>query len=320
MTTYYQIPYYIIKNNKIINEILYNIFSNEIITRNKINRFTTSCKFTQLRYMILYIYEKIINKSIIDIYLNRNNNNGEYGIMLKDISLLMKELMMNKNIPEYNIILNNQIYPNYINQQIIPIQNYNEFHNYILTKNPIQNIYTNICFCIFNLYESTFYIIHYFTIIIKNNGDGTLTYYLNSAYGSDNVCIPQYTTEIDITELKLFFKTFQDIEQNKDEFNYIFSKYFGKGGLPQDYSEESIEENKKLKFSTISPSVGLQDEISHFSKNSKIGIIHEYEEYILHIKSIIKGGKPRIKSNKKSKKRTKLRCKNKTNKILKSMI
>ena len=316
MTTYYQIPYYIIENNKIINEILYNIFSNEIITRNKINRFTTSCKFTQLRYMILYIYEKIINKSIIDVYLNRNNNNnGDYRIILKDISLLMKELMINKNIPEYNIIINNQIYPNDINERIIPIQSYNEFHNYILTKNPIQNTYTNICFCIFNLYESIFYIIHYFTIIIKNNGDGTLTYYLNSAYGSDNICIPQYTTEIDITELRLLFKTFQDIERNKDEFNYIFTKYFGKDGLPQDYSEESIEENKKLKFSTISPSVGLQDEISRFSKNSKIGIIHEYEEYLLHIKTIIKGGKKRNKKSRKNQKKSKLRYKNKTKRI-----
>jgi len=307
MTNYSLLPYYLIQNNNIVNEILYNLFSKEIISRTKISKFTTSCKFTQLRYIILFLYEKNINKSIIEIYNNRYNNNNEYSSLLNNISLLMNQIMNFKNIPQYKIIIANEINPNYINNQIIPIENYNAFYNYLHMTYQFKNIYTNICLCIYKFYESNFYIIHYFTIIVENN-NGNLNYYINSAYGSDNVCIPQYTTPINTNELNLFFNTFNDIDKYRNEFNYIFSKFFGKGGLPQVYSEEQIEENKKLKFSTISPSQGLEEEMSSFSKNVKIGIIHEYEDYITYImkninnsnvSSIMTGKGRKVKNNKK---------------------
>jgi hypothetical protein len=327
----YLLPYYFIQNNNIVNEILYNLFSNEITSRTKITSFTSSCKFTQLRYIILFIYEKIINISIVDIYNNRYNNSNNYSILLNDISLIVNKIMSLKNIPDYKIIIGNEIYPEYINNQIIPVENYNIFQNYLQTKYPLNNIYTNVCLCIYKFFESKFYIIHYFTIIIANN-NGNLSFYINSAYGSDNVCIPQYTTPININELNSFFNVFNNIDSNRNEFNNIFAKYFGKGGLPQVYSQDQIDENKKLRFSTIAPQQGLQEEISSFSSNVKIGIITNYDDYIINImKSIpnlyvskfIKGGKIRKNKNqkfnktKKAKKSKKIkkskRCK--TNKI-----
>jgi len=301
MPNYYLLPYYFIQNNNIVNEILYNLFSNEIMSRTKITAFTTSCKFTQLRYMILFIYEKIINNSIIEIYNNRYTNNINYSNLLNDIALIINKIMSLKDVPEYKIIIANEIYPSYINNQLIPAENYNTFYNYVQSKNPLNNIYTNVCLCIYKFFESSFYIIHYFTIIIENN-NGNLNFYINSAYGSDNVCIPQYTTQININELNAFFNVFNNIDSNRNEFNYLFSKYFGKGGLPQVYSQDQIDENKKLKFSTISPQQGLQEEISSFSNNVKIGIINNYDDYIinimkfipnLYISNFIKGGKLR---------------------------
>lgn len=326
MSNYYLLPYYFIQNNNIINEILYNLFSNEIIARTKITTFTSSCKFTQLRYIILVIYEKIINKSIVEIYNNRSSNNTNYSYLLKDLFLIINQIMNLKDIPDYKIIIENEIYPNYINNQILPVENYNTFNNYIQTKYPLKNIYTNVCLCIYKFFESKYYIIHYFTLIIANN-KGKLSFYINSAYGSDNVCIPQYTTPIDANELSLFLNVFNNIDSNRNEFNNLFAKYFGKGGLPQVYSQDQIDENKKLKFSTISPQQGLQEEINSFSSNVKIGIINNYDDYIINImKSIpnlyaakfIKGGKIRRKGYKtkkaKKSKKAKLMKRCKTNK------
>jgi hypothetical protein len=310
MSHYYLLPYYFIQNNNIINEILYNLFSNEIISRTKITTFTSSCKFTQLRYVILFIYEKIINKSIIEIYNNRYTNNNNYSNLLNDLSLIINQIMNLKDIPDYKIIIGNEIYPNYINNQILPVENYNIFKSYLQTKNPLNNMYTNVCMCIYKFFESKYYIIHYFTLIIANN-NGNLSFYINSAYGSDNVCIPQYTTPIDANELNLFFNVFNNIDSNRTDFNNLFAKYFGKGGLPQVYSQDQIDENKKLKFSTIPPQQGLQEEMNSFSSNVKIGIITNYDDYIINImKAIpnlyaakfIKGGKIRRRKGYKTKK------------------
>ena len=322
MSNYYLLPYYFIQNDNIVNGILYNLFSNQIISRTKITSFTSSCKFTQLRYMILFIYEKIINKSIIEIYNNRYSNNNHYSILLNDISLIINKIMNLKDIPDYKIIIGNEIYPDYINNQLITAENYNTFYNYVQSKNPLKNIYTNVCLCIYKFFDSSFYIIHYFTIIIENN-NGNFNFYINSAYGSDNVCIPQYTTPINLNELNAFFNVFNNIDSNRNEFNTLFAKYFGKGGLPQGYSQDQIDENKKLKFSTISPQQGLQDEISSFSNNVKVGIISNYDDYILNImKSIpnlyianfLKGGKIRRKRGTKKNKKTKMMKRNKKSK------
>jgi len=322
MSRFYPLPYYLIENNKVINELLYNLFSQEISSRYTINKFTSSCKFTQLRYIILCIYEKKINKSIIEIFVNRVQKNKEYGIMLNDISSIVQQFMSQKTTPLYNVIVSNQIYPDFISTLVIPIENNNQLSNYLNTNNLQPMPYLNICFCIYNFFDTMYYIIHYFTLIIQKNNN-SFTYFINSAYGSDNVCIPQYTTEISLVELNVFFNVFNNIGNNQDSFYYLFSKYFGKGGLSQNYSQEQIEENKKLQFSTISPSAGLEQEISMFSVNSKVGIIHHYQEYISSFSASLPlyGGKKykhkrktkhnKAKSNKSKKNKAKT---NKTNK------
>jgi hypothetical protein len=316
MSSFYPLPYYLIENNKVVNELLYNLFSQEISSRYAINKFTSSCKFTQLRYIILYIYEKRVNKSILEIFVNRVNKNKEYSVMLNDISSIVQKFMSQKTTPLYNVIVTNQIYPDFISKWVIPIENNNQLSNY-LTANSLQPMpYLNICFCIYNFFDSMYYIIHYFTLIIQKNNN-SFTYYINSAYGSDNVCIPQYTTDISFDELNLFFNVFNNIGNNQDSFYYLFSKYFGKGGLSQNYSQEQIEENKKLQFSSIEPSVGLEQEISMFSVNSKVGIIHNYQEYISSFTNPLPfngGKKPKHKKHNRKSKKNKSKCKLKKNK------
>ena len=105
------------KNNKILNDLLYNLFSPKILPKNKINEFTSSCKFTQLRYIILVIYEQIMKKSIVEIYKGRfdtnNNNNKEYKDLLYVFYLF--ENFVSINYPIFNqIIALNAIPENFV--------------------------------------------------------------------------------------------------------------------------------------------------------------------------------------------------------------
>lgn len=292
----YYLPYYFIENNKIVNDILYNLFSGEISSRNTIKTFTSSCKYTQLRYIILCIYEQIFDKNIVDIFNNRFDNYKEYGNMLHNISSLITKLLSNKNTIFYNLIfLNTIVNENLIipfedtkfispfedNIFIIKIENYEQLNDYLVQLKLQPTPFINICFCIFHYSETNYYISHYFTfIILKNDVDNSYHYYINSSYGSDNICVPQYTTELSITDLILFFYVFNNIENNYESFYELFTIYFGKGGIEMPYSEEDIDENPKLKFSSILPNIGLDAEIKIINVNSKIGIIHNYQNNI----------------------------------------
>jgi gas vesicle protein len=275
-----------IENNQLTKEILSNLFNKQMTTRNSIGRVSSSCKFTQLRYIILVVYEKSKRVEIGPIYLNRYNDSGPYGDLLRNVGYVIDYIYLYSRVnPFYNIIVNNIIDPVCISQDlndlkpIIPIKNDGEFMAYLsLYSVNKSNEYRNICFCFIDSFNSEYYIFHYFTIIIHNDlYIRKQRYYISSSYGTGDICIPQNTIEIpNLNELKLFFQVFNDVQANEGVFKSLFAKYFATKGIMQYY----IDEDSRGPGVSIAPKEGLERELSFFPRNCKVAIIHKYEETI----------------------------------------
>jgi len=183
---------------------------------------------------------------------------------------------------------------------IIPINSYD-----IITNNGSET--QNYYMCIYNTILGTGSILHFFTII--RVGDN---YYLNSSYGSDFVCVPQYTTELDMAEFYGFCESLMN-KTNTENINYFFQKYFLKGNMQRRYNNNTTDEIPSLKSKWMDVDKGAQSEIDYYlvpTNNYSVGLLPNYNE-LIH--SLIenhskRGGK---RKNRKSNKKTN---KKKTNK------
>lgn len=122
-------------------------------------------------------------------------------------------------------------------------------------------------------------ILHYFTVIKTVNNE----YYLNSAYASDYVCVPQYTSLIQLKELNRFVSALCDLDTYVSEF---FRKFFLKGNIGVRYSKDVYEMDSSLRYKSITPEQGIQKEIEVITKNMyrdrmRCGIIVDYERLVL---------------------------------------
>jgi hypothetical protein len=148
-------------------------------------------------------------------------------------------------------------------------------------------------------------VLHFFTIVKQENDQFEYNYYLNSAYGSNWVRAPQYTTPLDTDEFIQFFKAFNNDEPDAEYIRKFYVKYFLKTNMGKAYDEEDYEHNKKRRFLTISPDEGNENEIAgvitSLERGNKIscGIVRNYDEmmgeFINYWMSAMDGGKKTIK-------------------------
>tara|TARA_B100000787_G_C16196693_1_gene301415 strand:+ start:218 stop:928 length:711 start_codon:yes stop_codon:yes gene_type:complete len=189
-------------------------------------------------------------------------------------------------------------------ENVVPINNLN-----VLTRDEMDT--QNYYMCIYNTRLDTGSILHFFTII--REGDD---YYLNSSYGSDHVCVPQYTTKLNFEEFYGFCDALIN-KNNRGIITYFFEKYFLKGNLQKRYDENTTEEIPALKHKWIEPSAGTLKEIEYYfveSNNYRVGLMPSYNQLsnqiIQEIGSALKGGK-RIRNKRSNKKRKNKSSKNK---------
>jgi hypothetical protein len=195
---------------------------------------------------------------------------------LFDICNIINDIISNQNTFLYDLLVLNKgtnIYPIYSIKQL-----------------EVKSKYENFCLCVYN--PSNMIIFHYFTIIYKHP-----KFYITSSYGSDYVCVPQHTQELNLEEFEQFCLGI--IDNNEIRINF-FEKYFLFGNLKKRYNNNTIENlNPRLKSKWIKKRQGVIKELENiFSLNNpkitrvyQIGLLHNYKENIeevidLHFQSI----------------------------------
>ena len=304
----------LIKDHKsCINDIIVKINDTSMVsTRDMISRATSSCRGWQLQYMILYVFNTY--------YSNPDDNLLEHLLincqrkMLDAVDNQLEQYFANiqwiMNI--YYARVDTPLYKlTSLNQAMYSLENGVKFiDNFEELPRPNESeAYKNYCMFI----SSNNTIAHYFTIIFAKG-----RYYMNSSYGSDEVCIPQFTTQLVIGEFNQFIASLKKdiiirMPDDKTIISTFMNKYFLIGGLPIRYSPERIEDegHPELKKKWNTPAEGGPREINHYTESENafnVGWIAQYEELIFELISIAAaaagaGGALRRKSTKKKTRR-----------------
>jgi hypothetical protein len=272
-----------------------------ILTRETLKRSTSSCKFWQLKLNILClvdiyyfnneIYYYLINDSIKPLSLPYvvSYDCNKIGNLFSNTTKLEN---INKDF--YDVIYIN----NPISDVVLPINNINNIDELLLLADPDYYTYGNsqiFSLCIYPKTKGWGSINHFFTLIVKDD-----KYYINSSYGSDYVCIPQYTTEINSAEFNNFCRVISNLNdnENKQIFVDFFQKFFLKGGLKlrevtNDLDDMTSEERKNIhKFRSIEAGKNAEIEFYFnpaFNNSFEVGLIKNYKSNLInYINSIMK--------------------------------
>ena len=205
----------------------YRLLLPHVTTRSGSTKSLSSCRLWQLLLALLTLYDG--RGESIENYLIES-----YKKIESDKCILYKIISENYFWPEDNI--GGIVFGDALNEQL----------------NPVYPIYY-MCICEKNgkgfagpRYPGLGAILHYFTVFYKNDN-----WYLNSAYGDEDnhICIPQYTTPINIDEFKSFVTDF--------------------------VTEIKWEEFKNY-FLRDSESDNIRDVLFNMGNNYKVGLITEY--------------------------------------------
>lgn len=202
---------------------------------------------------------KRTNRTQLATTHKRKQNNVSNRI-IENMCMIIKnflELKPNMYQDLYNIVYLN------IPVNTIKISSFNDIEELPIN----QNYYM----CVYNETNQGYgSIIHYFTIIRKDKD----TYYLNSSYGSDNVCVPQYSTKLDVNEFNALCNELTEYSK------YLYTKYFLIKNLKKRYNNNNIEANTTLKSKWIPPAEGIKKEIKLLGKGYSIGYIKDYQDLV----------------------------------------
>lgn len=269
-------------------------------TRAQTEKSTSSCRMWQLIMCILDQLELhgYGVKELIDAHSLRLSesakNMREYNMMVSKISRVLD------NIPK-NPLLNALIYAN----QTVP----GAIEMYDPETMPLANGNNYMCIYIDGVSNS---ILHYFTIIQTADEK----YYLNSSYGSDYVCVNQYTTFLPPDEFIRFVAGLNNPDTDEDYIGEFYQKYFLAGNIGVSYSEDDYENDPSLRFADIAPNEGNLREIGVVTQNAyraniRCGIMPGYGELVGSVVGSVYAGGRRKKTIRKSR-RTKTKRHNKT--------
>ena len=162
----------------------YSLLRPNVTTRSGSKKSLSSCRLWQLLLALLTLYngrEEYIYNYLIESYKKIES----------DKCILYKIISENSFWPEENI--GGIVFGDALNEELKQNADYPIYYMCICEKNG--NGFVG------RVYPGYGAILHYFTVFYKNNN-----WYLNSAYADEvnHICIPQYTTPIDIDEFKSF--------------------------------------------------------------------------------------------------------------------
>ena len=239
--------------NKNLNH--FNICEDKIIkTRDQLIKSSSSCRLWQFKYILMSLLDtnNIIEKSI---------ENKDYKIFIELCNIIDKFFLIGNqdNLLYQTIIFNKNIL-------VTPIKNISDLE---INESELQNH----CLCIYNPSISIGSILHFFTLIRKKN-----SYYLNSSYGSDYACVPQYTTKITKKE---FNELCIDFLNNNNRLISFFRKFFFKNNLKIRYDDNQLDEQPELKSKWIGSDGILKEVLLLTNGDYIVGQINNYQDLLL---------------------------------------
>jgi hypothetical protein len=239
---------------------------------------TKGCKYWQLILSILNILQKTYSEShlsIQNILLKGSSlNNPEYSKLSDLVKKIYNTIIYDQSSDFYQFFYNND--GNKLVNEFTKVSQLQEGINYL-------------CLYDQNKESDHKHISHYFTILRSND-----KYYLTSSYGSEFVCVPYNTLELNITELNNVIEGLNIINSNKTNTKSLliiksfYDKYFFQGNIPITISNDLMNEYSSfLKYLKIGSKLikGPSIEFNYIYKNISnytyhIGIIPEYESKV----------------------------------------
>lgn len=260
-------------------------------TRTTKLKITSGCKWWLQIYIILYHYMLINKCTLMDINKNLHFTRTVDSIMSYSDS--DGDSKHYKNIFHKNEFIEDKL---------------SKFTPTDILYSGRDKDYYHIPLCIHN----DIGIFHFFLLINKRRHDGHQEYFINSSYGSDNVCIPQYTTRVDIRKFLYFIEHIN--EKDNPRISTFITTYFLSGGLKIEEDPDAADLDPKLKFAWVEPEKGLERELDWYKKHSEsltISIIKDFDDYVktrilsMGAREVGEGFKKKYTKKKKRKKRKK---------------
>jgi hypothetical protein len=217
-----------------------------VTTREGLLRLLSSCRLSQLYYLLLIIRSSRDPKLQDSIrHFCNSGNSGIDPIKYNLYNETFERLLFNSDIQQ--IYLKN-ILPPHMGEQITSLVELERFQYSVMLNN-----FDRCKIFPFAIVAKENIVKHYFTLIFANG-----KYYIYNSYGSDKLLIPPFFKEITKEEFNRLVSSGFDEE--------LFIKFFlditnALTTLP--YSREDIEDLGLPPFGTIDPVKGLKDELTH---------------------------------------------------------
>lgn len=258
-----------------INKLIYDILKISLpATRLRLKSGTSSCKNWQIIIAMLVVLQRHLSPiNIIDILHSSYQPHSMYPILIRICRKVLQNIETSKT-PFYYFFRNNVA---------------NELVHEFANPNGLQNGVNYLCIYAQHNERDTRSISHYFNIM-KNNEQ----YIITSAYGSDLVQVPYFTSELDMSLFMSFIHALDNLHRNEEHsweiIKHFYHTYFFNGNVPVRTDDELIEFYGKNLFHGIpmngtpliqGPDLELNyvfhDRATH---QYHVGIIPQYETII----------------------------------------
>jgi len=285
-----------------LNIIGWGVRSKAVMTRSMVKNYPTlvSCRTWQLVYFVLFYYNKYTHYSFIERLKS-------YIASYRDISLLKSGSEIGADFQNISNILNFILDKRYANPlyTIVIDAKVNKRTDVLQKITTLEEIYpfidnslavNIICCCLYSespddMYRDVYILDHFFNIIYLDN-----VFYINSAYGSSFVRVPQYSTIITAAEFNYFCSALAHLKEGdamaQQVIRDFFIKYFLTGNLSlprpsadDDDDDDDDRRQRSRPVDMMSPQEGIQMEITQYINSGKrntlgVGFIPSYNSLV----------------------------------------
>jgi hypothetical protein len=258
----------------IINKLIYDILKISLpATRLRLKSGTSSCKNWQIIIaMLIVLQRRLPSINIIDILHSSHQVRSMYPILIRICRKVLENIEASRTPFYYffrNNVANDLVY---------------EFAN----PNGLQNGVNYLC--IYAQHErGTRSISHYFNIVRENN-----QFIITSAYGSDLVHVPYFTSELDMGLFIAFIEALDNLHRNEERswgiIQHFYHTYFFNGNVPVRTDDDLVEFYGKNLFRDIAINgsslvQGPELELNYVfhdraTRHYHVGIVPQYETMI----------------------------------------
>ena len=257
-----------------INKLIYDILKiSSPATRLRLKSGTSSCKNWQIVIAMLVVLQRSLGSSIniIDI-LHSSYAHHMYPILIRICRGVLENVEASRT-PFYYFFRNNVA---------------NELVHEFADPNVLQNGVNYLCIYAQPNDRDIRGISHYFNIVRTND-----QFIITSAYGSDLVQVPYFTSELDMGLFVQFIEALDNLHRNQehswDIIKLFYDTYFFNGNIPVRTDDELVEFYGENLFHNIAingspllqgPDLEITYVFQERSSHYHVGIIPQYEAAI----------------------------------------